>query len=155
MRVRIEKTKDGEPEEVVIHCRSVTPEVESMVRQLQSSGEIRPSVSFFKEDQQFYLDLKEILFFDTDQERVFAHTVMDAFETRLRLYELESILPGYFVRISRSSIVNCLHVYSIQKSLTRVCLISFRQSHKKIYGSRQYSTNLLRKMEERSYYEKD
>ena len=155
MRVRIEKVQDGEPEEAVIYCQSVTPEVEALAELMRSNSQIRPVVSFFKGDQQFYLDMKEILFCDTDQERVFAHTADDAFETRLRLYELESALPGYFVRISRSSIVNCLPVYSIQKSLTRVFLISFRESHKKIYGSRQYSANLLRKMEERSRYEKN
>jgi len=150
MRVRIEKVNDSEPEEVVIFCRNVTPEVEAVAQQLARIGQNRSVIAFFKGDEQVYLDLREILFFDTDQERVFAHTADEAFETRLRLYEVESLLPGFYVRVSRSTIVNSLHVFSIQKSLTRVYLISFRKSHKTIYGSRMYSSNLLKKMEERS-----
>lgn len=154
MRVRIEKVSDSEPEEVVIYCRNITPEVEAIARQLRTDGKIPSPIAFFKGDEQYYLDLKEILFFDTDRERVFAHTADDSFEIKLRLYELEATLPGYYIRVSRSTIVNIIHVYSIQKSLTRVYLISFRKTHKSIYGSRMYSLNLLKKMEERSQYEK-
>ena len=67
----------------------------------------------------------------------------------MRLYELEAILPGSFVRISRAAIINIQHVFSIQKGLTRINLISFRNSHKVIYCSRMYSNNLIHKMEER------
>jgi len=154
MRVRIENVNDGDPEEVVIFCRKITPEVEALVRQLSANEKGRPAIAFFKGDEQYYLAPQEILFFDTDRERVFAHTAEDSYEIKLRLYELESILPGYFTRVSRSTIVNILHVFSIQKSLTRVYLISFRKSHKSIYGSRMYSSNLMKKMEERSLYEK-
>lgn len=154
MHVRIEKVSDSEPEEVVIFCRNITPEVEAIARQLRTDGKSQSAIAFYKGDEQYYLDLREILFFDTDRERVFAHSSDDSFEIKLRLYELEAVLPGYFIRISRSSIVNIIHVFSIQKSLTRVYLISFRKSHKSIYGSRMYSMNLLKKMEERSMYEK-
>jgi hypothetical protein len=34
MRARIEKVGPGEPEEVVIRCSEVTPEVEAIVRQV-------------------------------------------------------------------------------------------------------------------------
>jgi DNA-binding LytR/AlgR family response regulator len=153
MRARIEKVGPGEPEEVVIRCSEVTPEVEAIVRQVNQGSQQRHAPAFFKEDRQYYLALKEILFFETDEERVFAHTATDSFETRTRLYELENILPGSFVRVSKSAIVNVLHVLSIQKGLTRISLITFRKSHKTIYCSRQYSQQLINKMEERVYYE--
>jgi DNA-binding LytR/AlgR family response regulator len=149
MRTRIEQIGDGEPEEVIIRCRQVTPEIEAVARQLERMEKHRALPAFFKGDMQYYLSLAEILFFETDDERVFAHTVNDSFETRMRLYELESILPGNFVRVSRSAIANIQHVFSIQKGLTRVVQVSFRKSHKVLYCSRLYSNNLISKMEAR------
>jgi DNA-binding LytR/AlgR family response regulator len=153
MRARIEKISPGEPEEVVIRCSDVTPEIEAIIRQVNQGGQQRQVPAFFKDDRQYYLALKEILFFETDEERVFAHTAADSFEAKMRLYELENILPRSFVRVSKSAIVNVGHVMSIQKGLTRVSLITFRKSHKTIYCSRQYSQHLIMKMEERVFYE--
>ena len=149
MRTRIERIEDENDEEVVIRCRQITPEIEAVARQFEHFGNKPVLPAFFKDDRQYYLSLSEILFFETDAERVFAHTAADAFETRMRLYELEARLPGNYVRVSRSAVVNIKHVYSIQKSLTRVSLISFRKSHKILYCSRMYSANLLEKMEAR------
>ena len=149
MRTRIEQTGEGEAEEVIIRCRQVTPEIEAMARQIGRLDKHPVSPVFFKGDMQFYLSLAEILFFETDAERVFAHTAADSFETRMRLYELEAILPGNFVRVSRSAIVNSQHVYSIRKGLTGVSLVTFRKTHKVIYCSRMYSSNLITKMEAR------
>ena len=53
----------------------------------------------------------------------------------MRLYELETTLPGYFVRASRSAIISIIHVFSVQKGLTGLSLLSFRGSHKEIYCS--------------------
>ena len=153
MRARIEKVEADSPEEVVIRCRKTTFEIEALARQINQMDRQRIMPAFFKGDTQYYLSLAEILFFETDAERVFAHTAGESFETRMRLYELETVLPGYFIRISRSAIINIMQVLSIQKGLTRINLISFRQSHKELYCSRLYSNDLVRKMEERIYYE--
>lgn len=153
MRVRIEQTSDNVTDEVVIRCHSVTPEVESLARLLRHCEEQPTLPGFFKGDEQYYLSLREILFFETEEERVYAHTDNDSFEVRARLYELEDTLPGYFIRVSRSAIVSIIHVLSIQKGLTRVNLIAFRKSHKVVYGSRMYGKELFRRMNERYLYD--
>ena len=153
MRVKIETIADGQPEEVVIYCRSITPEIESMARQVQELGRTKSSIAFFKGEEQHYLSLREILFFETDSERVFAHQADDSFEVKLRLYEVAEKLPGYFVRVSRSTLVNTLQIKSIQKGLTGVSQIAFRNSRKEVYGSRMYHPLLTQKMEERHLHE--
>lgn len=153
MRARIETIDDGQPEEVVIYCHRVTPTVQELVRQIQNQGQPPPSLAFFKEDEQYYLSLREIYFFETDADKVFAHTKDQHYEVRLRLYELEAVLPGFFIRVSRSAIVNILHVLSIKTGLSRVHQIAFRQSHKELFGSRMYGKELFRKMNERYRYE--
>ncbi len=153
MKTRIETIGPDEPEEIVIRVKSVTPKFEAMAEQISQMNKTDQTPTFFKGDSQYYLSLDEVLFFETDAERVFAHTASESYETRMRLYELESVLPAYFVRISRSAIANTLQIFSIQKGLTRVSLVSFRQSHKVIYCSRLYSSNLIEKMKERVHYE--
>ncbi len=153
MRVRIEVTEENAPEEVVIYCRRITPEIEEMAR-LLGTGKKGVTPSFFKGEEQYYFSLSEVLFFETEGEIVYAHTAKDSYETRTRLYELEKILPSYFVRISKSTIVSTLHIFSIQKGLTRVGHVTFRGSYKEAYVSRMYANLLKEKMEERHLYEK-
>jgi DNA-binding LytR/AlgR family response regulator len=154
MRVRIEMVGDDDPVEAVIYCRKVTPEVEDAVRQLSLGQRPGQQPTFYKGEEQYYLTLSEILFFETDEDKVFAHTEKDSYETKQRLYELDSILPKYFVRISRSTIANTLHIFSIQRGIARAGLVSFRGSYKEVYVSRMYNNILKEKMEERNLYEK-
>ncbi len=155
MRSRIEITGEEHAEELVIYCHQITPRIESVLRLVRQLDQQQQSFSFFKGEEQFYLNLKEILFFETDDDRVYAHTADQAYEVKLRLYELEAMLPGYFARVSKSAITSILHIFSIQKSLTRVSHISFRNSHKEVYCSRMYSNELFRRMNERYLYENE
>ncbi|MDD2534161.1 MAG: LytTR family DNA-binding domain-containing protein [Eubacteriales bacterium] len=153
MRVRIELTDENQAEEVVVYCKAITPEVELLINRLGEKEHSKTPLSFYKGETQYYLVLQEILFFEIDNERLFAHTVDDSFEVKARLYEIETILPPSFTRISRAAIVNTTHIRSIQKGLTGVSHIAFRQSKKEIYGSRLYYPLLSQKMEERYSYE--
>ena len=152
MQVRVEIVSKDKKEEIVVYCHKLTPQLENIIRQLEQH-KTELALEFFKGGQQYYLSLQEILFFETEEKQVYAHTRDAAYQVRQRLYELENLLPAYFVRVSRFSIANTLQVFSIQRNLTRVNLISFRNSHKEIYASRSYSAELLRKMNERYRYE--
>ena len=149
MRVRIEIRDGNQEDEIVIYCREITSQTEALVKSLERSDKIGLEVSFFKKDEQYFLQLSEILFFETEGDSVIAHSGHDSFETRKRLYELENILPGHFIRVSKSAIVNTRQIFSISRGITRVGLISFRESHKEIFVSRMYMAALKSKMEER------
>lgn len=153
MRARIELSDDSSPNEVVIYCRQVTPEIEALVHTIERFEPGKQQLTYFKGDEQYYLSLREILFFETEADHVYAHTADQLYEVRMRLYELETTLPGYFVRASRSAIISIMHVFSVQKGLTGLSLLSFRRSHKEIYCSRMYGKELMRKLNERYIYE--
>lgn len=176
MRVRIEETTETQSEEIIVRCRKSTPKIRKLAEEIESlSGRIASDASrndchrpfdremdaargflapeFFKGEEQYYLSFAEILFFETEGDKVIAHTATDSYETKQRLYELELMLPGSFVRISRSTIANVMHIFSIQKGLTRVGLVTFRGSYKEVYVSRKYGPVLKVKMEERYRYE--
>lgn len=72
---------------------------------------------------------------------------------KYRLYELEEILPKYFVRVSKSTILNVNQVYSIDKNITSSSIIKFSKSYKQVYVSRNYYKILKQRLEERRNYE--
>ncbi len=78
-----------------------------------------------------------------------AHTETELFETHKKLYELEEVLGGSFLRISKSAIVNLNRIYAIQRSLTASSEIAFQGTHKRIYVSRAYYKALKEKLEEK------
>lgn len=146
MRIKIEMNPDLEEDEVIIKCKSLTPEVIALQQTLEKQSTVGSTFIFYKGESEYYLPIDSILFFETDNQCIMAHTADDAFEVRYKLYELEKLLPTNFVRISKSSIVNCKKVYSVNRNLTAGSCIDFLGTHKKIYVSRSYYKQFKEKM---------
>ena len=98
---------------------------------------------------EFYLPLKEILFFETDGEKINVHTRDDIYTIKKKLYELEETLPGYFFRSSKSAIVNLNHIYSIEHNISSTSIVSFKGTHKQLFVSRRYYAILKERMASR------
>lgn len=153
MKINIELV-DGLPEdEVTIRCAAITPEVQQLHRLLAAGRGSGPRVVFYKGSQEYYFPLEDILFFETESEQVYAHTETDSYRIKLRLYELEDLLPRPFVRTAKSTIVNTKKIYSIRRDLTGANQISFAGTHKQVYASRRFFAALKQRMAERRNYE--
>ena len=144
---RIEVSDECVEDEVIIRCRGINESVQKIQAYLQSLAE--PKLTFYKGNQEFYLALEEILFFETESELVFAHTKSDALRVRYKLYELETMLPRTFIRISKGTIVNTVRIYAIHRNLTSSSQIQFMDTHKHVYVSRYYYKTLKERMQER------
>jgi len=153
MNIRIEISPDICEDEVIIRCRQVTGQIQKIQKLLADESAAIPQLTFFKENKEYYFPLKNIAFFETSENNVYAHTRNDIFRIRLRLYELEELLPRSFVRISKSTIVNVHQILTINRNLASASLIQFYKSHKQVYVSRRYYKGLSERMSERSYYE--
>jgi len=135
-------------DEVIIRCGRVDDTIQKLQQHILDLT--APRLVFYKDAQEYYLPLEDILFFETEGEQVYAHTKSDAFKVRHRLYELEEILPRSFLRAAKGTIVNTQHIYSINRILTSSSKISFTGTYKHIYVSRHYYKSLKDKMNERS-----
>ncbi|AMC94292.1 hypothetical protein AOC36_10005 [Erysipelothrix larvae] len=146
MKINVIVDANHDSDTLTITCHEITPEIEAFIKEYENQ-----SVFATHRGNEFPLALQDVLFFETENEVVFAHLVHAAYQTRYRLYELESLLPNHFARISKSTIVNIKKVESIQRSIaTTVREIQFHESHKIVYVSRKYYPVLKEKMEERS-----
>ena len=144
MKLRIELTDGSTEDEVVIRCGRVDDNVQKLQEFILSLS--APKMTFYKDSQEYYLPLEEILFFETDGEQVFAHTRGDAFKVKHRLYELEEMLPRPFSRAAKGTIVNTKKIYAIDRNLTSSSKVSFSGTHKNIYVSRHYYKSLKEQM---------
>lgn len=146
MKIRIELVDGLEEAEVVIRCGDIDEEIHQLQRMLSGRGKPLPLV-FYREDKEFYFPLQDVLFFESSDEQVHAHTTKESFRVKYRLYELEELLPQNFLRVAKSAIVNAQQIFSIAKGLASPSCVRFRNSHKEIYVSRHYYPLLKEHME--------
>lgn len=149
MKIRIEMSDEASECEVIIRCNTLNEEVLQLQRTLEKMKSSTNQFVLYKGEAEYYLDISELLFFETEGNIVNAHTGDDVFRTKYKLYELEEMLPRKFVRISKSTIVNSDKIYSIHKNLTASSLIELKNTHKQIYVSRSYYKMLKTVMEEK------
>lgn len=149
MKIRIEVTDDATDDEVLIRCRRMSDSVRRLQQLLLEQSQSEPKITFYRDNQEFYFPLETVLFFETEGDHVYAHTADSAYLTKYRLYELEQVLPRFFVRAAKSTIVNVRQIYSLSRNLTSSSLVQFANSHKQVYASRYYSRELRRRLQER------
>jgi DNA-binding LytR/AlgR family response regulator len=140
-------------DEVVIRCCSVNETVQNIQKYVLEQSSPGTKIIFYKQNQEFFFPLDDVLFFETEGENIYAHTADDAYQIKYRLYELEQILPRHFVRAAKSTIVNITRVYSITRNLTTSSPVNFTGSHKHVYVSRHYYQQLRERLNERSRFE--
>lgn len=91
MKVRIELDPSMDEPEILIRAPRLTQELaqlqESILRQ-----KLVP-LAFYKERSEYFLDLANILFFETDGEKIFGHTKDEAYEVKQKLYEIRRAAP--------------------------------------------------------------
>ena len=149
MKVRIDIQSNLEEDEVVIRCASINETILQIQNLISNFGMDTKNLTLLKGDTEYFIPQEQILFFETESKTVVAHTAEKMYETQYKLYELEEILPRYFMRISKSTIVNLKQIYSITRNLTASSKVEFYDSIKKVYVSRNYYKALIERMGEK------
>lgn len=149
MKIRIELDSDIVEEEIVIRCNSLNDTVTEIQKVVSEVIADKKRWYFMKGDTTYYISLDDILFFDTSCDGICVHTRDDIYKTKHKLYELEEMLPGYFMRISKSSILNLRQVYAITRNLTATGAVEFQGTNKQVYVSRHYYKALRSRLDER------
>lgn len=148
MKIRIEITDNSE-DEIIIRTSELSDTVKRIEKAVKEITAGSSTMAFYKDGTKYYLELRNILFFETSENGVCAHTAKECYGTEFKLYELEEILPSYFMRVSKSTILNTEMVYSISRNITASSLVEFQNTYKKVYVSRNYYKALIFKIEEK------
>ncbi|PXV90304.1 LytTR family transcriptional regulator [Lachnotalea glycerini] len=149
MKIRIEVDENLIEEEVVIRCSRLNTDIQKIQQAVSDITSKAQRFVFYKGDTEYYLLLEEILFFETEANGICVHTLDNVYQTKYKLYELEELLPGFFMRVSKSAILNVNQIYSISRNLTASSIVQFQNTHKQVYVSRYYYKLLKQKLEEK------
>ena len=149
MKITIDVDDSLEQDYITIHCKELTDNILELQKSLLSKSSSSLRISAFQDDVEHFLELKAIIFMESDGNYILIHTEKDIYRTRRKLYELEEHLPRDFIRVSRSTIVNTMRVAGIKKNITGASEISFGNSNKKAYASRNYIKLLIEIMDEK------
>lgn len=149
MKVKIEIQEGLEEEEVVIRCAELNDFCISLQNYLSKQNNGRRCLLLSDKGTDFFIPMEDIYFFETEGREIRAHTADQIFFCGYKLYELEEMLPGSFMRISKSAIANLDYIYSITRNLTASSTVEFRDSRKKTMVSRSYYKLLLERLNTR------
>lgn len=104
MKVKILENPDILEDLVTIECKSITPEVLSLSNYIENYG---MSIVGKKDGEKFFINLKDVYYFEAVDNKVFAYTKDLVYEVSYRIQDI-IVLFGklYFTQISRTIVVN-------------------------------------------------
>lgn len=150
MKIRVDVSSDYTDKEIIIKAPKEDEELEELVKEIERIKNEFSQINGYIDETVYSLNLKEILFFETNDRNVYAHTAKQSFLTHYRLYELEDKLPDNFLRVSKSSILNLDEILSLSRSVTGN-LVQFKDTYKTIYVSRRFLKELKNRLNQRKF----
>lgn len=125
---------DEHEEEVIIYARErtkLTNDIEALV-----IGSV-PELIGYKENEVVKLNSDLISCFTVEGNKVYALTDSEKLQIKLRLYQLEEMLPDTFVKINQSCIANIRKIERFDTSVSGTLLIKFKNGYKDYVSRRQ------------------
>ena len=143
MKITIEALADGVEEEIIIRTNTMDSDIINLIYAVKAG---RNRITAFYENEIVQLDSKEVYYFESVDNKVYACCEKKVFEIKQKLYELEEIYKQTnFVRISKSMIVNISKVSKIVPMFNGrlECVLC---NGEKVIITRQYVANLKKKL---------
>ena len=145
MKITIETPLPGEEDEIIIKMTELSDDVLKMVRRLKDGVSKETMAVYADENIQMVLT-RDILYFDATDNRVFAYTKKNCFETKKKLFEIENLLAGSsFLRISKNAIVNIKAIDHLSPEFNGRFIASLKNGED-IIISRGYVPELKKKL---------
>lgn len=142
MKITIETPKPGEEDEVIIRCAAVD---DNMLRLIYAMRE-GEKLTGYLEDKIVKLPHKDIYYFESVDNKVFAYTSKETYEIHKKLYEIEQEFEHTdFLRISKSAIVNTAKIAYVKPAFNGRFEATLKNGEK-IIISRQYVAELKKKI---------
>lgn len=143
MKIIIETPKDGAEDEIIIRCKELDEELMSLISLLKNGSS---RITGYSDKAMRQLTPKEIYYFESVDNKVFAYCEKNVYEVKEKLYEIEQLYQhSDFQRISKSVIVNISLIEFISPMLGSR-LEATLKNHERVIISRQYVPELKKKL---------
>ena len=143
MQVTFEQVDSTEKEEALIKAQSKTEDIKAAIELLEGG---RRKIPLIQNGETILLETTLFYYIESVDKRTFVYTKDDCFESKLRLYELEETLGTYFLRISKSMIVNLKKIKGVKSDLSGR-MEATMLNDEKIVISRSYVKEIKRRLD--------
>ena len=144
MKITIETPQPGQEDEIIVRCTSLDPKLMNLIYALKMDRE--QQLTGYQEDKIVKLSPKDIFYFESVDNKVFAYLGSGEDEIPKKLYEIEEEYAGTdFLRISKSAIVNVAKIAYIRPIFNGRFEAKLKNDEK-IIISRQYVVVLKNKL---------
>lgn len=144
MKITILAPEPGQEDEIIIRCHHLDDKLLAAIDTLKTSTSKIPA---FSEKGITMLLPKDIYYFESVDNKVFAYCEKQVYEVRKKLYELESELAATdFLRISKSAIVDLSKIRDLSPAFSGRLEARLRNGER-IVISRQYVPALKKKLD--------
>ena len=143
MKVKVEVITGLDEPEITIKCNEHDEHIQSIVDYLES---IKVTLIGKKDNVRFVLNLSDIYYFESVDNRTFAYTSNDVFEINYRIYELVKLYKNSsFIQIAKATIVNISYIKKIS-TLVNGRILAVLDNDEKIIITRVYAQEFKRKI---------
>lgn len=147
MKLRIEIDPEL-PEEIIIRGPEYNEKINRIKSVLDGLTDNSSDIALYSGEREFFIPISKLLFFETYDNKVWAHTQSNIYQCQMNLSQLEEILPRYFVRSSKSCVINIKEISSIKRTASGIGEAGFYKSEKIAYISRMYYHSIRDRIEE-------
>lgn len=143
MKITIQTPEPGQEEEIILRCNRLDDRLMSLIYQLKSDSQ---KLTAYREQEITVLRPKDVFYFESVDNKVFAYCEKEVYEIRRKLYELEADMAGMdFLRVSKSTIVNVAKIAHLSPAFNGR-LEARLKNGEKIIISRQYVPDLKKNL---------
>lgn len=145
MKITIETPLPGQEDEIVIRVAELTEDILDTVKRLKNN-ETKDSVAVISGDSILMLQTKDIFYFDSVDDKVFAYTKDKNYEIKMKLYEIEEDYSfSSFIRVSKNTILNIKKIEHLSPEFNGRFIAKLVNSEK-VMISRGYVPSLKKKL---------
>lgn len=142
MRVQFEQVDTKEQEQALIRATEKNADIMNAIDLLENGS---GGLTVTRDGNTYLCKLTQVYYIESVDKRTWVYTRDGCFESRERLYELEEKLGMYYVRVSKSMIVNLRKIRNVSAQ-TGARMIAELLNGEKVVISRSYAGEIKRRL---------
>ncbi|SEQ21721.1 LytTr DNA-binding domain-containing protein [Lachnospiraceae bacterium RM5] len=114
MQVFFEKINSKDKECAIIKAVEKNKQIELAIEMLEGK---KRSIPVTLSEQALFCDINDIFYIESVDKKTFVYTKDNCYSAKYRLYELEDMLGPFFMRCSKSMIINLKKIKSVKSEI--------------------------------------
>lgn len=142
MIVDVKKVNSLDEEKAEIRVVERTQDIQAAIDLLEGNA---GGIAVIQDGKTYLCKQNNIYYIESVDKRTYIYTKDNCYETKYRLYELESMLNGFFVRCSKAMVINLRKVKAFQSELGGR-MVATLLNDEQIIVSRSYVKEIKRRL---------